>query len=259
LAKTTPLTPVLAAEGAELATVNGWERADFFMLDPAFTKTHSFRFNEVFDVVQAEVNAVHTAVGLCEVDGANRIEPTGSDVHSFLERMICGVVPRKAGRVGLGNLLNEHGMVKGEATIANLPGDRVWHGSAAASEWHDRDWMARHIRPGEDVHLRVATSYHAILVLAGPQARAVMQAVSRADWSAKGFPWLSVRHCFIGTAPAAVMGVSLSGELAYEIHIPNAHLYAACLTLRAAGHPLGMRLFGGRAVVLMRLVKGYLH
>ncbi|MEB8388389.1 FAD-dependent oxidoreductase [Rhodobacteraceae bacterium KMM 6894] len=258
-AKTTPLTPVLAAEGAEFTVVNGWERADFFKPDPAFTETHSFRFNEVFDVVKSEVDTVHTAVGLCEVDGFNRIELTGSDVHAFLDRMICGAVPRKIGRVGLGYLLNDHGMIKGEATIANLPDGRVWYGSAAASEWHDRDWLAQHIQPGEDVQLRVVTNDHTILVLAGPQSRAVMQAVSRADWSAKGFPWLSVRDCFIGIAPAVVMGVSFSGELAYEIHVPNAHLYAAYLALRAAGDPLGMRLFGGRAVDSMRLEKGYLH
>ena len=52
------------------------------------------------------------------------------------------------------------------------------------------------------------------------------------------------------------MSVSISGELAFEIHIPNAHLYTAYLALRAAGAPLGMRLFGSRAVESMRLEKG---
>ena len=257
--KTTPLTPILAAEGADFTVVNGWERADYIKPSSDFHETHGFRFNETFDVVAAEVEAVQTAVGLCEVNGFNRYELTGSDVHSFLDRMICGRLPRTPGRVGLAYLLNHHGMIKAEATIANLPDGRVWYGSAAAAEAHDMDWLTRHIRPREDVQIRSLTNEHTILVLAGPKSREVMQAVSRADWSKAAFPWLSVRQCFIGIAPAVVMGVSFSGELAYEIHIPNNQLYAAWLALRRAGEAHGLRLFGARAVESMRLEKGFLH
>lgn len=263
-AKTTPLTPVLAVEGAEFLPVNGWERVDFFKPAPEFKETHSFRFNEVFDVVAAEVRGVQKGVGLAEVNGFNRFELTGRDVHGFLDRMICGAVTREPGRVGLGYLLNHHGMVKGEATVANLPAsergpDRVWYGSAAASEWHDMDWLTAHLRPDEDVQIRSLTNDQTILVLAGPKSRDVLQAVSRADWSAASFPWLSARECFTGIAPATVMSVSFSGELAYEIHVPNAQLHAAYLALRQAGKAHGMTLFGARAVESMRLEKGFLH
>ncbi|MEO3414223.1 FAD-dependent oxidoreductase [Roseovarius sp. CAU 1744] len=258
-AKTTPLTPILAAEGAEFTVVNGWERADYFRPTPEFHETHSFKFNEVFDVVKAEIASVQSGVGLAEVNGFNRIELTGSGVHDFLDRMICGRVPRKAGRVGLGYLLNHHGMVKSEATIANLPDGRVWYGSAAAAEWHDMDWLQTHLRPGEDMQIRALTNDQTILVLAGPKSRDVMRAVSRADWSDDAFPWLSVRECFIGIAPATVMSVSFSGERAYEIHVPNNQLYAAYLALRKAGADHDLGLFGARAVESMRLEMGYLH
>ncbi len=164
----------------------------------------------------------------------------------------------------MGYLLNDHGMLKGEATIANLPAsdrgpDRVWYGSAAAAEWHDMDWLTGHLREGEDVQIRSLTNEQTILVLAGPKARDVLQAVSRADWSASAFPWLSARECFVGIAPAIVISVSFSGELAYEVHVPNAHLYAAYLALRKAGEAHGLILFGARAVDSMRLEKGFLH
>ncbi len=263
-AKTTPLTPVLAAEGAEFTVVNGWERVDYIKPSAAFHEEYSFQFNNVFDIVKTEVAAMQSGVGLCEVNGFNRFELTGGDAHDFLDRMICGRVPRKPGRVGLGYLLNHHGMLKGEATMATLPasergGPRIWYGSAAAAEWHDMDWLQAHLRSEEDVQIRSLTNEQTILVLAGPNSRAVMQAVSRADWSEAGFPWLSARECFIGIAPATVMSVSFSGELAYEIHVPNAHLYAAYLALREAGKAHGMTLFGARAVDSMRLEMGYLH
>ena len=121
------------------------------------------------------------------------------------------------------------------------------------------DWLNRHLRPDEDVQIRSLTNDQTILVLAGPKARAVLSACARGDWSRAAFPWLSVRECFIGFAPATVMGVSFSGELAYEIHVPNASLYAAWLALRKAGAPHQMKLFGARAVDAMRIEKGFLH
>ena len=155
-------------------------------------------------------------------------------------------------------------MLKGEATIANLPQSdrgpaRVWYGSAAASEYHDMDWLRQHLRPNEDVQLKSLTNDLTILVLAGPNARKVLSACSRGDWSKDAFPWLSLRECFIGIAPATVMGVSFSGELAYEIHIPNASLYAAYLAIQEAGLEFNIKLFGARAVDSMRLEKGFLH
>jgi dimethylglycine dehydrogenase len=264
MAKTTPLTPVLASEGAEFKVVNGWERAEFYKPTPDFKVTHGFRFDETFDVVAAEVKAVQTGVGLSEVNGFNRFEITGADAQTFLDRMICGRLPRKPGKVGLAYLLNHHGMVKAEATIANIPASdrgpgRIWYGSAAASELHDMDWLVQHIGADEDVRVTSLTNDQTILVLAGPRARDVMSKVSRADWSKEAFPWLSVRECFVGIAPATVMSVSFSGELAYEIHVPNASLYAAYLALRESGDVYGLTLFGALAVESMRLEKGYLH
>jgi dimethylglycine dehydrogenase len=263
-AKTTPLTPVMAAEGAEFTVVNGWERVDYIKPSPGFHPTLGFHFDEAFDVVASEVQHIQANVGLCEVNGFNRIEIIGSDRHAFLDRLFCGTVTKREGRVGLGYLLNRHGMVKAEATIANIPASdrgpaRVWYGSAAASEYHDMDWLKSHLRQDEDVEIRSLTNDQTILVLAGPKARAVLQSASRGDWSKGGFPWLSVRETFIGYAPATVMGVSFSGELAYEIHVPNASLYAAYLALRDAGKAHDLRLFGARAVESMSMEKGFLH
>jgi dimethylglycine dehydrogenase len=264
MAKTTSLTPILAAEGAHFTVVNGWERVEFYAPTADFHTTPSFKFDESFDLVAAEVAAVQNSVGLAEVNGFNRFEITGTDAQSFLDRMICGRLPRKTGRVGLAYLLNHQGMIKAEATIANIPAsdrgpDRIWYGSAAASELHDMDWLSGHIAADEDVQIRSLTNDQTILVLAGPKARDVMSAVSRADWSAAAFPWLSVRECFIGFAPATVMAVSFSGELAYEIHVPNANLYAAYLAIREAGGTYGLKMFGALAVESMRMEKGYLH
>lgn len=257
--KTTPLTSLLAAEGASFAVVNGWERADYYKPDANFSETHGFRFNEVFDVVAKEVAACSGAVGLAEVNGFNRIELCGRDALAFLNRISCSRLPEKPGRVSLNYLLNHQGMVKAEATLAHLPDGRIWYGSAAAAQIHDRDWLEKHLRPDEQVTFRFLTNTHSILVLAGPKARDVLQEVSRTDWSAAAFSMLCAREAFIGIVPATVLSVSFSGELAYELHVPNEHLQAAYFALRDAGEKFNMRLFGARAIESMRMEKGYLH
>ena len=68
------------------------------------------------------------------VSGFNRFEITGPD--DFLDRMDYGRVTKKPGRVGLGYLLNHHGMVKAEATLANRPsppGPTTWIGCRPTS------------------------------------------------------------------------------------------------------------------------------
>ena len=262
--KTTPLTATLAAEGASFSEINGWERVDYIKPAPEFTETLGFRFNEVHEVVAEEVQAVHTGVGLAEISGFNRFEISGPDAQNFLDRMICGKLVRRSGKVGLGYLLNNQGMLKAEATIANIPSttkepDRIWYGSAAAAEYHDMDWLSQAVRADEDVQIQSLTNDWTTLVLAGPKSRKVLAAVTDADWTAETFPWLSVREANIADAPAVVMSVSFSGELAYEIHVPNSHLQSAFAILREAGIPHGLRLFGARAIDSMRVEKSYLH
>lgn len=258
--KTTPITPLLAAEGAHFDVVNGWERMAYIKPDSDFNEEHSFRFTNVFNVVKAEVEHLSTHVGLTEVNGFNRFEITGPEAADWLDTMVCGRLPRKEGRVGLAYLLNHQGGIKAEATIANLPGGRIWYGSAAASEFHDMDWLTQHIPAGADVQIRSLTNDKTILLIAGPMARAVMaEAAPRHRWSKADFPWLSVAETFVGIAPAKVMAVSFSGEDAFEIHVPNASLHTAWCALKEAGKAHDLKLFGSRAVESMRLEKGYFH
>lgn len=258
--KTTPLTDTLGSMGAEFGTVNGWERALYFKPTDDFEEQHSFRFNNTFDIVAAEVSNAQTNVGIMEVSGFNRYEITGTDVHDWLDGVLCSRVPRKSGKVGLGYLLNHDGNVKGEATLANIDDGRTWFGSAAAAEYHDMDWL-KELLPGDsDIRISTLTNSLTILVIAGPNARALMSAASpQTDWSVSAFPWLSVRKILIGSVETVAMSVSFSGELAFELHIPNSGLKLAFDTLWQAGEVFGLKPFGLHATESMRLEKGYRH
>ena len=239
-------------------TVNGWERALFFKPSAEFVDQHSYRFTPTRDIVAREVQGIVNGVGLMEVSGFNRFEIAGPGVAEFLDRMVCGTVPKSIGKVGLGYLLTERGNVLSEATLVRLDENRYWYGSAAASEWHDRDWLRKHMPSG--VTLTEMMANHTVLVIAGPRSRELLQSVSpRCDWSREAFPWLRAKSMYIGHAEVVAMNLSFSGELAYELHVPNEQLFLAWALLHAAGAEFGLTYFGLYATESMRLEKGYRH
>ena len=258
LARTTPLYAVLDQMNAQWGVVNGWERALFFKPDPDFVDQHSYRFTPTKDIVAREIEHLQQHVSLMEVSGFNRFEIIGEGVEAFLDRMICGRLPTEVGKLSLCYLLTEKGNILTEATLVKLGEDRYWWGSAAAAEWHDRDWLNRY-KP-DTVTVTEMASSHTILVVAGPKSRDLLQSVSpRCDWSKEAFPWLRAKPMFIGYAEVTAMSVSFSGELAYELHVPNEQLYLVWQILTEAGQNFTLGYFGLYATESMRLEKGYLH
>ena len=258
LARTTPLYAALDQHQCAWGVVNGWERALFFKPSVDFVDQHSYRFTPTKDVVAKEVEGIVSGVGMMEVSGFNRYEIKGPGAGEFLDQMICGRLPKYDGKVNLCYLLTEKGNVLTEATIAKLGEDHYWYGSAAGAEWHDRDWLNRH-KP-DSVVLTEMASTHTILVVAGPRSRDFLQSVSpRCDWSKTALPWMHARRMFIGHGEVFAMSVSFSGELAYELHVPNEQLYLVWHILMQAGKAHNLTQFGLYATESMRLEKGHRH
>jgi len=258
LARTTPLYAVLDQMNCAWGVVNGWERVLFFKPDAEFIDQHSFRFTPTKAVVANEIEHLQQQVSIMEVSGFNRYEISGEGVEEFLDRMICGRLPVDIGKLSLCYLLTEKGNVLSEATLVKLDENRYWWGSAAAAEWHDRDWLNR-FKPASVTITEMAGS-HTILVVAGPKSRELLQSVSpRSDWSKASLPWLRCQQMFIDHAEVTAMSVSFSGELAYELHVPNEQLYLVWQILNQAGKAFDLGHFGLYATESMRLEKGYLQ
>lgn len=258
LARTTPLYPVLDQLKAQWGVVNGWERALFFKPSDDFQDVHGYRFTATQAVIAEEIRRLQHGVGIMEVSGFNRFEIAGDGAAEFLDHMVCGNLPTLIGHVRLCYLLNAHGHILAEATIAKLGEQHYWYGSAAASEWHDLDWLMQFKPAG--VRITEMAGTHTILVVAGPRSRALLQSLSpRTDWSQQAFPWMRSRTVMLGHAQLVAMSVSFSGELAYELHVPNEQLYLTWKILQDAGKAFDLSLFGLYATESMRMEKGYRH
>src|SRR5690606_13674926 len=95
------------------------------------------------------------------------------------------------------------------------------------------------------------------LAIAGPNARRVLEAVTRADVSNAAFPFMAIGRMDIGMAHCLVGRVSYTGDLGYEIWMAPEYQRHVFEALSHAGEALGMGLFGSRALNALRLEKNY--
>ena len=134
-AKTTPLTEVLAAKGAEFGAINGWERTLYF--HPAendFEHIPAFRFSTHHDQVGREVQAVRSNVGVAEISGFTRFLVQGADAISWFDRLTAGRIPA-VGRTSLAYVSDDQGRflsrvhddaaLRGQLLAAQRGGGRV--------------------------------------------------------------------------------------------------------------------------------------
>ena len=87
--------------------------------------------------------------------------------------------------------------------------------------------------------------------LAGPKAREILQTCTRDDISDMAF--MDVRPLTVGMVDCLVQRVSYTGDLGFEIFCDPMAQRALWQTLWEAGEPLGMRPFGMRALMSLRL------
>jgi dimethylglycine dehydrogenase len=125
-----------------------------------------------------------------------------------------------------------------------------------AAEVYYRRWFERHAPP-PGVLVRPCAMEYVGLSVAGPNSRALLQALVRQDLASAAFPFLSFRQMDVGMVPALVGRISFTGELGFEIWVTSEYQRALYELLRGAGREHGLKLFGGRALNTLRIEKSF--
>jgi dimethylglycine dehydrogenase len=142
-------------------------------------------------------------------------------------------------------------------TLTRLGEDDFQLLAAAGAEWHDRDWLKRHLPDEHTIQVENVTGKWGALVLSGPRSREILSGLIDNELSSESFAWLNHQPVSIGGGQGRLIRVSYVGELGWEIHLPNHHLKAAYEAICSAGEPLGLKHFGMYATDSLRLEKCY--
>jgi len=247
----TPMYDIFEGMGAVWGQQFGLEVANYFAEDgeERFEKP-SFRRSNAWEATRREVHAVRASVGINETHNFGKYRVTEPGARGWLERVMAGRLPRP-GQLSLTPMLSQKGKLLGDFTVSCLD-EETFHLTASygAQDIHMR-WFDRHA--SEDATVENISDTLTGFQISGPNAGKVLARVTRSDVS--GFRFLDVRRLPIGMISCLVQRVSYTGDLGYEIYcspMEQRHLWHS---LWEAGQDFGMRPFGMRAMMSLRLDK----
>ena len=249
--RTTPMYDVWKGMNAVFGQAYGLEVVNYFALpgNPTY-ETPSFRRSNAWEATRAEVRAVRESVGINEIHNFSKFRVTGPNARDWLDRIMAGRVP-EPGKLTLAPMLAASGRLVGDFTIACLSkGEFRLNASYGSQHFHQR-WFDDHLEPG--VKVENISDHLTGFQIVGPRARDVLAKSTRADVSNAALPFLGVRRMTIGMADCVVQRVSYTGDLGYEVYCDPTSQRHLWDILSKAGAEFGIRPFGMRAMMSLRL------
>lgn len=244
--------------GAYFLEGGGWERPHWYAANAplgeglALPERDAWSARHWSPIAAAEARATREGVALYDMTPLRRLEVTGPGALAFLQRMTTNNLAKKPGAVTYTLLLDEAGGIRSDLTVARLGPDRFQIGANAPA---DEDWLLRHAP--HDVQIRDITSGTCCIGVWGPLARALVQPLTRDDFSHQGFGYFRARQTYLGHVPVTAMRLSYVGELGWELYTSADLGLRLWDTLWEAGREHGVIAAGRSAFNSLRLEKGY--
>ena len=255
----TPFHDQLLAQGAVMGEIAGWERANWFAREGQKAEyEYTWQRQNWFENRAAEHAAIRENIGMYDMSSFGKLRVEGPDAEAFLNR-VCGAnmsVP--AGKIVYTQFLNAKGGIEADVTVTRLSETAYLVVTPAATRLADETWLRRHL--GSDMAIITdVTAGEGVLAVMGPNARALLQAVSPNDFSNEANPFGTAQEIELGMGLARVHRVSYVGELGWEVYIGSDMAQHAFETLFTAGQSLGLKLCGMHAMDSCRIEKAFRH
>ena len=249
--RTTPMYDIFDNMGAVWGAQYGLEVVNYFAEgdEPRF-ETPSFRRSNAFEATRREVMGVRENVGINETHNFGKYRVTGEGARDWLNHIMAGRIPEN-GRLSLTPMLSPKGRLIGDFTVSCLGEHEFQLTASYGSQAFHMRWFDKNIADG--VRVENISDRCTGFQIAGPNATALLRKVTRDDPETMRF--LDVRPMVIGMVECLVQRISYTGDLGYEIYCHPTDQRALWHQLWGAGQPMGLRPFGMRAMMSLRLDK----
>ncbi|MEM0924112.1 MAG: glycine cleavage T C-terminal barrel domain-containing protein, partial [Pseudomonadota bacterium] len=242
-----------AENGASFEPVGDWYRPYAF-LRPGENRSKA---------VTREILNTRQSVGLLDASTLGKIAVKGPDAAAFLDLIYTNMMSSlKPGRCRYGLMCTENGFLFDDGVVVRIAEEEfLVHTTSGGSdrvhghleEWLQTEWWDL------KVHSANVTDQWAQVAVAGPKARAVIEAAGvDADISAEALPFMSWIETRIAGCPVRLFRISFSGELSYEIATPANYGLALWHALLDAGADHSIMPYGTEALHVMRAEKGFI-
>ncbi|WP_170754530.1 GcvT family protein [Ruegeria lacuscaerulensis] len=255
----TPFHHHLLEQGAVMGELAGWERANWFANAGQEREYHySWKRQNWFENSAAEHRAVRENVGMYDMSSFGKIRVEGPDAEAFMNYIGGGDYSVPNGKIVYTQFLNRTGGIEADVTVTRLTETAYLVVTPAATRLADQTWMHRHAG-GFNVVITDVTAGEGVLAVMGPNARALLQKVSPADFSNAANPFGTAQEIEMGMGLARAHRVTYVGELGWEIYVSSDMAGHVFETLYEAGQDMGLKLCGMHMMDSCRIEKGFRH
>jgi 4-methylaminobutanoate oxidase (formaldehyde-forming) len=255
----TPFHQHMLDHGGVMGELAGWERANWFADEgqtPAYE--YSWKRQNFFGNVAAEVNAIRTNVGMYDMSSFGKIRVEGRDAMAFMNHIGGGDYDVPVGKIVYTQFLNSRAGIEADVTVTRISETCFLVVTPAATRLADQVWMQRNL--GDfNVVITDVTAGEGVLAVMGPNSRKLLEMVSPADFSNHHNPFGTAQEIEIGMGLARVHRVTYVGELGWEVYMSSDMAGHVFETLHAAGQELGLKLCGMHMMDAARMEKGFRH
>ncbi|HEV7978535.1 FAD-dependent oxidoreductase [Amycolatopsis sp.] len=258
--RTSPFYERQAELGAYFLEAGGWERPHWYESNANLPEVEQIPARNEWasrywsPIGGAEALVARQRVAMFDMTALKRLEVTGPGALPFLQTMTTNQLDKKPGAVTYTLLLGEDGGVRSDLTVARLGAERFQVGVNGNL---DLDWLRRHLPGDGTVQVHETTPGTCCIGLWGPQARALLQPLSKTDFSHQAMGYFRSKQAYIGQVPVTAMRLSYVGELGWELYTTADMGRKLWDTLWEAGQKFGVIAAGREAFNSMRLEKGY--
>jgi dimethylglycine dehydrogenase len=180
----------------------------------------------------------------------------GPGAETWLNAVFANRMPSVVGKSCLTPLIGMRGGIAGDFTVTRLSeGEYRVFGSGMAERYHKRFF--------DMVPLPEGTSFQSLtdalcgFNVAGPKARDTLQRLTNADLSSPAFPFMASRRVTVAGVDVVALRVSFTGDLGWELYCEQADQVALYAALLEAARIEGGGPVGSRALMSLRVEKGY--
>lgn len=235
----------------------GWEHPLWYAAEgEPREETIGFTRQNWWGPVGREARMLRERAGIIDISNFAKYEVKGAGAEAWLNALFANRMPTKIGRSCLTPLIGKRGGIAGDFTVTRLADDEFMViGSGMAERFHLRFFKA--VPLPEGTTFRSRTEDLCGFNVAGPSSRDLLQRLTNEDLSNEAFPFMQSRRTTVAGIDVVALRVSFTGDLGWELHCEATDQVELYCALLKAGKEVGAGPVGSRALMSLRVEKGY--
>lgn len=254
--RTRPIYQMQKEMGAVMGFNYGWEHPLWFAETPGVKDTNGFTRQNWFEPVGKECQMLREKAGIIDISNFAKYVVQGKKGRDWLDAVFANKMPTEVGLSCLTPLISRRGGLAGDFTVTLIAQDEYWiFGAGMAERYHKRFFDA--VPLPEGVSFESRTEPVCGFNVAGPLSRKILQGLTNTSLNNEDFKFMRSKRADLAGIDVKMLRVSFTGDLGWEVHCNTADQKALYTALLEAGKEFGAGPVGSRALMAMRVEKGY--